>query len=219
MQELQERISYHFNDLALLELALTHPSYSRKKNNQRLEFLGDAVLALVVADLLYKIFSDEQEGELARRQAQLVCGKTLFDVAREINLGESLKLAASEVQSGGRDNASNLEDALEALIGAIYLDGGLEAAENFIKPRWQKIAKNAAAAPKDAKTALQEWAQGRGLPLPLYVVIETEGSAHAPLFTMEVRVEGYKPARAKASSKKMAQQEAAATLLERLQSE
>ncbi len=219
MEKLQQRIGYKFRDIALLNRALTHPSLSKQENYQRLEFLGDTVIALVVARIIYDLFPDEQEGELARRLAGLVRSETLADVAREIGLGDDLKVALSELQSGGRNNNSNLEDAMEALIGAIYLDGGLAAVEKFAVPIWSQLAKNMVVAPKDAKTSLQEWAQGRGLPLPSYNVLEAEGAAHAPVFTIEVTVKGYAPAQAKASSKRAAQQEAAKILLEKLQNE
>lgn len=219
MQELQKIIGYQFKNQKLLELALTHPSLAKQENNQRLEFLGDAVIGLVVARIIYDIFPKEQEGELARRQASLVRGETLAQVARDINLGEALRVATSEIQSGGRDNPSNLEDAMEALLGAIYLDGGLTAVEEFAQPRWKKLAENVRSAPKDAKTALQEWAQGSGLPLPAYVLVETIGSAHSPVFTIEVTVKGYAPVQAKAASKRAAEQVAAGILLERLNDE
>lgn len=219
MENLQQRIGYYFKNKDLLTLALTHPSLVGQKNNQRLEFLGDAVLALVVARIVYDLFPDEQEGELARRLAELVRGATLAAVARDIGLGEVLLVAASEKKGGGSDNSSNLEDAIEALIGAIYLDCGLAAVEELVVPIWSKLAKNAVAAPKDSKTALQEWAQGRKLPLPSYKVLETEGTAHAPVFTIEVTVHGYAPASAKAASKRAAQQEAAKILLEKLNNE
>lgn len=217
MQALQQRIGYQFRDPALLELALTHPSLSRQRNNQRLEFLGDAVLGAVVARLLYDLHTSEQEGELARRLAALVRGETLAQVAEELGLGKVLQMASSEVQGGGRDNRSNLEDAMEALIGALYLDGGMEAAEAFIKPRWSEMAKNISAPPKDAKTALQEWAQARGLPVPVYTIISTTGPAHAPEFTIEVVVQGYEGTQAKAASKRVAEQMAAEQLLRKLQ--
>lgn len=219
MQILEKTIGYQFKDAKLLELALTHPSLARQENNQRLEFLGDAVIGLVVARIIYDLFPNEQEGELARRLASLVRGETLAQVARDIKLGEALKVATSEIQSGGRDNSSNLEDAMEALLGAMYLDGGLVAVEEFAVPRWRKLAENTVSAPKDAKTALQEWAQGRGLPLPAYILVETIGSAHAPVFTIEVTVQGYAPAQAKAASKRAAEQMAAGILLERLNNE
>jgi len=217
MDALLTRISYHFRNSGLLTLALTHPSVARAQNNQRLEFLGDAVLGLVVARILYDLYPGEQEGELARRHAALVRGETLTDVAREIALGDALHIGASETQGGGRDNASNLEDALEALIGAIYLDGGMEAAEAFIVPRWTEMARKTEAPPKDAKTALQEWAQARGLPVPNYALVESTGPAHAPQFTIEVTVQGYPPAQAQAASKRVAEQAAAGMLLEKLQ--
>lgn len=219
MEELQQRIGYRFNNIKLLACALTHPSLARQENNQRLEFLGDAVIGLVVARILYDLFPHEQEGELARRHADLVRGETIAQVARDIALGDKLKVATSEIKAGGRDNSSNLEDAFEALIGAIYLDGGLVAVEDFAVPIWRELAKNVATAPKDAKTTLQEWAQGRGLPLPAYQLIGTTGSAHAPVFTIEVTVQGYEPVSAEASSKRAAQQEAAEKLLGRLTDE
>lgn len=212
---LETTIGYVFRQKNLLEDALSHPSLGRRANNQRLEFLGDAVLGLVVARMLYEMFQQETEGDLARRHAALVRGETLAQVAREAGLGKALKMAASEESSGGRDSASNLEDACEALIGAIYLDGGLEAAEAFILPRWKPLAQATPAPPKDAKTALQEWAQARGLPVPTYTVVETIGPAHAPIFTIEVSVDG-KRASASANSKKQAEQLAAGMLMEEL---
>lgn len=214
MNALQKRIGYTFRDPALLTLALTHPSLAAGSNNQRLEFLGDAILGAVVARILYDMFPTEQEGELARRHAALVRGETLTQIARELGIGEVLRIGTSETQGGGRDNASNLEDAMEALIGALYLDGGMEAAETFIAPRWRALAEQVKAPPKDAKTALQEWSQGRGLPVPTYTMIETTGPAHAPEFTIEVTLPGYAPARAKAASKRAAEQAAAAILLD-----
>ena len=214
MQKLQQKINYNFINIKLLERALTHPSLAKQANNQRLEFLGDAVIGLVVAHIIYDLFPDEQEGDLARRQAGLVRSETLAKVARDIGLGEILNVALCEIQSNGRSNDSNLEDAMEALIGAIYLDGGLESAKAFIYPRWSILAKNEIIPPKDAKTALQEFAQGRGLPLPCYKLLDTKGSAHAPIFTIEVTVQGFEPATAKASSKRTAEQQAAKNLLD-----
>ena len=216
MHTLEQRIGYRFKNPALLELALTHPSLAKTQSNQRLEFLGDAVLGLVVARLLYDIFPGEQEGELARRQAALVRGETLATAARELGLGDVLKLTASEAALGGRETVSNLEDAFEALLGALYLDGGLEAAEAFLLPRWRELAHTMKAAPKDAKTALQEWAQARGLAVPAYRLCDTSGPAHAPEFTVEVTLAGHAPAQAKAATKRQAEQLAAKLLLEQL---
>lgn len=209
-------LGHRFKDSSLLELALTHPSISKAQNNQRLEFLGDAVLGAVVAKLLYEMYPAEPEGELARRHAALVRGETLTQVARDIGLGEELKIAASEAKSGGRDNPSNLEDALESIIGALYIDGGMAAAENFILPRWKEMAQKVLAPPKDAKTALQEWSQARGLPVPTYTLKQSTGPAHAPMFTIEVTVQGYPPAEAEAASKRAAEQLAAEILLKAL---
>ncbi len=211
-----EKTGYQFSDPRLLELALTHPSVNKNGNNQRLEFLGDAVLGMVIARMLYDLFPTEPEGELARRHAALVRGETLSQVARNLGLGADLAIAASEAKGGGRENASNLEDALEALIGAMYLDGGLAAAEPFILTHWRTLAEQTIAPPKDAKTSLQEWAQARGLPVPVYTLIQSTGPAHAPLFVMEVAVQGFEPARAEAASKRVAEQMAADTLLKAL---
>lgn len=216
MTPLEQRIGYEFKDPELLKLALTHPSIAKLQSNQRLEFLGDAILGAIVARLVYDLFPTEQEGEIARRHAALVRGETLTQAAREIGLGEALNVAGTEVMAGGRDNASNLEDALEALIGAIYLDGGFVAVEAFIYPRWSDLAKQVSAPPKDAKTSLQEWAQARGLPVPEYQLLTTTGPAHAPEFTMQVTVRGYMPAEATAASKRIAEQQAAGELLEML---
>jgi ribonuclease-3 len=212
-------LGYSFRDSSLLEEALTHPSLGKKRNNQRLEFLGDAVLGMLVSRLLFDLYPTETEGELARRHAALVCGPTLAQAAREAGLGEHLHLAASKENAGGRDNPTNLEDACEALIGALYIDGGIAAAEAFVMPRWEKLARSIKAPPKDAKTSLQEWAQARGLPVPSYIVLESEGPAHAPVFTVEARVQGHPPACASAPNKRAAEQTAAAELLGNLTSQ
>lgn len=210
---LEEHIGYRFRKAELLQEALTHPSLAREINNQRLEFLGDSVLAAVVARLIYDMFPREAEGELARRHAALVRGETLARVAREAGLGEALLMAESESLAGGRLNPTNLEDACEALIGALFLDGGYAAAEAFILPRWRPIARESKIPPKDAKTALQEWAQARGLPVPAYAVTAMEGPSHAPIFTVEARLPGHDPATATAPTKKQAEQAAAGELL------
>lgn len=210
-----------FRESTLMKQALTHPSCAQTRNdlpynNQRLEFLGDAVLGMVVTQMLYEMYPHEQEGELARRLSALVCGERLVEVARSINLGDALILSASEEDHDGRNNPSNLEDACEALIGALYLDGGFEAAQQFIYQHWHDLAQSVTHAPKDAKTALQEWAQARSLPLPDYVVIDETGPAHAPMFTIEVRVKNNGQAQATAASKKLAERMAAEALLGKL---
>lgn len=216
MQALQERIGYRFRKEELLALALTHPSVNGKSNNQRLEFLGDSALGAAVAHLLYTMYPDEQEGQLARRHAALVRGETLAQVARGLGLGALLTFGLSEIQGEGHEKDSNLEDALEALIGAIYLDGGMDAVQQFINTHWSPLARKVASAPKDAKTSLQEWAQARGLPVPTYRVLDASGPAHAPMFTIEVSVEGQEPRQARGNSKRVAEQDAANQLLEAL---
>jgi len=216
-EKLQQRIAYRFRNEELLKLALTHPSVANAKSNQRLEFLGDAILGAVVAKIVYELYPEEKEGELARRHAALVCGKTLTQVARDMELGELLHIGTSETQSQGRQNASNLEDALEALIGAIYLDGGITAVDNFITPRWTELSRKTETPPKDAKTSLQEWAQARGLPVPVYNLVDSSGPAHAPEFVIEVTIPGQGSKQGKALSKRVAEQAAAGALLEALQ--
>lgn len=209
---------HRFNDPGLLKEALTHPSATRRgkhapRNNQRLEFLGDRVLGLVVAHLLIARFPHEDEGPLSRRHAALVRRETLAEIAAEFGLGKALTFARSEEGGRGRTNPSILADALEALIGALYLDAGLEVAERFIRTRWEAHVSDMGQPPRDAKTALQEWAQARGHKLPAYRLTSTEGPAHAPLFEVEVTLADYPPVTASASSKRQAEQAAAEALL------
>jgi len=213
MDAVMQKLGCDFRDPALLSLALTHPSTGKSVSNQRLEFLGDAVLGLVIAEMLYHMHPGEKEGELARRHAALVRGETLTEIATNLHLGEMLTLSAGEAGSGGRSAASNLEDVLEALIGALYLDGGLESAKQFIERHWHERALTLGTPPKDAKTALQEWAQARGLPIPTYTVLTQTGPAHAPQFTIEANVNGHAPEQATAPSKRVAEQLAAGKLL------
>lgn len=215
-----ERMGYDFADQAWLTEALTHPSAVTKpheKTYQRLEFLGDRVLALVVAQMLIERFPDESEGHLARRLNELVRYETCADVAREIGLGSSLILGAGEARSGGEDKPAILGDACEAVIGAIYRDAGFDAARNFVQRLWSQRLENTANPPRDAKTALQEWAQGRGLPTPHYQVIERSGADHAPAFIISVAVAGKGEAEGRGGSKRAAEREAAEALLARLE--
>lgn len=218
---LEERLGYRFRDVTILELALTHPSLTRQVegvalNNQRLEFLGDAVLGACIGDMLYRHFPAEPEGALSRRYSALVSGRTLTEIAQELGLHQAMRLSLSEEESGGRAVASNLEDACEALLGALYLDGGFDAAYAFVERHFHARLSQTPEAPKDAKTALQEWAQGNGLPLPEYRVVGQAGPAHAPHFTIEVAVRGLEPGRGEAASKKKAEQLAAEQLLARM---
>lgn len=212
---LEEILSHEFRNKDLLQMALTHRSLDGVTSNQRLEFLGDRVIGLVVAHMLFETFPAEQEGELARRHAGLVSKDALAEVARAIGLGEHLRMSESEDIAGGRENISHLEDACEALIGALYLDGGIQAAETFIEKHWKPLLLSVKEPPKDSKTALQEWAQARGMPLPEYIEVRRSGPDHAPEFEIEVRL-GEKSATGAAGAKRAAEQLAAANLLSRL---
>lgn len=219
---LTDRLGHTFRDPALLRCALTHASATRGAGRtpvsfERLEFLGDRVLGLIIARLLFQHFPQEPEGDLARRLAALVRKETLADVAGELSLGRFIDFGPGEQDGGGAEVPSVLADACEAVIGALYLDGGLTAAERFVVPYWTPYLEAEHTPPQDAKTALQEWAQGRALPLPTYHEVAREGPSHEPLFTVEVRVEGQSPVTAQGRSKRTAEQAAAESLLARLE--
>lgn len=218
LSALEPVIGHAFTRPSLLEEAMTHPSAATpaRSDNQRLEFLGDRVLGLVIADALLAAFPDEAEGTLAPRFNALVRREALAEVAGELGLGQYLRLGRSENVSGGRRKKAILADAMEAVIAAIYLDGGMEAARAFILGRWQGRIEAPAEAPQDAKTRLQEWAQARGLPPPAYAVIGREGPDHAPRFTIEAALATGERAEAEATSKKLAEQAAAAALIARV---
>src|SRR3954470_1938329 len=223
-------LGHNFSQPALLAEALTHPSASpvgqkgrqrarraaAPRNYERLEFLGDRVLGLVVADVLWHRFEGEPEGPLTRRYAQLVRRETLAVVAIEIGLDRMIQLSPAEAASGAARSPTILADVLEAVIAAIYLDGGFDAAFAFVERWWGMRLADMEQPPRDPKTLLQEWAQGRGLPLPEYRLLGTSGPAHALQFTIAVRVAGHEEASATASSKRAAETTAAAALLERL---
>ena len=230
-EELPHIIGYEFANRELLDEALTHPSalapeprrgrrrVPAKRGYERLEFLGDRVLGLVVADCLWRRFEGEPEGDLARRHTHLVRREALVRVAERIGLGGCLFLSQSEAAVGGAGNPGILADACEALIAAIYLDGGFDAASAFVRRFWDPLMEEMDEPPRDPKTALQEWAQGRGLALPAYELVATSGPDHAPLFTVTASVVGGDPATASGSSKRIAEARAAAMLLERLTAE
>lgn len=213
-------IGHIFSRPALLLSALIHPSAlgggAEESSYERMEFLGDRVLSLVVAEMLLERFPKEAEGEIARRHAQLVKRDTLARIAREIDLGRQIVMAKGEEDAGGRENPSLLADACESLIGALYLDGGLATAAQFVRARWNAPLAEAKAPPKDAKTALQEWAQGRGLALPFYRTLSVSGPSHAPDFMVEVSVDGFPSENSRGGSKRAAEQTAAELLLTRL---
>ncbi|QGR02876.1 ribonuclease III [Ehrlichia ruminantium] len=218
---ISEIIGYSFKNTQLLNEALTHPSVSSSKdsmnfNYERLEFLGDAVLNLVISEMLFNIFPKDTEGNLAKKKTALVCGTKLVEVAQSINLGTFIIMSDGERTCGGANNSSNLENALEALIGAIYLDGGLKAAKNFIFLFWKNSAKHMKVPPQDAKTILQEWAQSKGLLAPSYHIVNKSGPDHNPIFTVEVRMHSYETLQATGNNKKIAEQKAASLMLEKI---
>lgn len=213
-------------DRSLIALALTHPSAGSgrgpngKRNNQRLEFLGDRVLGLVVADMLYRRFPDEDEGALAKRFADLVKAHALAMVAKRLKLGDYMILGAGEAVNRGASNPSSLADACEALIGALFIDSGLEQAAKFVETQWAPLMERQHRPPRDAKTALQEWAQGRGFGLPTYRVVSRQGPDHAPRFEVAVSLaEREESASATGESKRTAERAAAQALLRKLETD
>lgn len=217
MKDFLQKISYQFKNESLLEEALTHPSFSKKTNGnnyQRLEFLGDAILGLIMAEILIKKYPDANEGELSKRQAHLVSGEVLYQIALKINISDVIKFSEGEKAIGGAANKRNLENAVEALIGAIYLDSNLENAKKFILNNWQKIIDENVDAPQDPVSHLQEIVQGKSKKLPIYTITQIGGNSHQPIFEAIVRFddEEYK---AQGSSKKEAQRNVAIVALEK----
>jgi len=217
--DLEGRIGYRFTDPAMLESALTHISAlkggNRTNSYQRLEFLGDHVLGLVISDMLYRAFTRADEGELSRRLADLVRKETCADIARAIDLGAAIRVGSSEANAGARSRPAILADVCEALIGAVYLDGGYKAAEGLVERLWEVRLKATAQPLRDPKTVLQEWAQARGLPTPVYREVARSGPDHNPEFRVAVQLPSFGPAEGVARSKRAAEQAAAATMLAR----
>ena len=216
--ELEGRIGHVFQDRELLERALTHASVGdgalKVRHYERLEFLGDRVLNLLAAERLMALNSEAREGEMSRLMASLVNYHACARVARRIGLPNALRMAPSASKIGARDKDTVLGDACEALIGAIYVDDGLDAARTFFLEFWaEEFERLDAPQVKDPKTQLQEWAQGRGLPLPLYKVVGREGPDHAPSFTVSVSVGDYEPELAEGRSRQEAEKAAALVML------
>jgi ribonuclease-3 len=215
---LEERIGYSFADKALLERALTHISAlaggaTRVNSYQRLEFLGDHVLGLVISDMLYRAFPKANEGELSRRLADLVRKETCADVARAMDVGPALKLGNSESHAGGRLRNTILGDVCEALVGAVFIDGGYPAADELVARFWKERMLKPPRPLRDPKTMLQEWAQGRGLPAPAYKEVARTGPHHDPKFRVAVMLPDRPDAEGLGSSKRAAEQAAAAAML------
>lgn len=215
-KNLEQTIGHSFADQNLLAEALTHSSTGKAKNYERLEFLGDRVLGLVIAQNLYKRFPAETEGDLARRLAALVQGSLLAEVAEEINIGDYIRFSEAEKAAGGKDNDNILSDVFEALLGALYLDGGFEKCQILIEKHWAGRFDKMTQPPTHPKTNVQEWAQKKGLPLPQYEIAEQSGPDHAPVFVVKLTVKGYKSVSAQGRSRQAAEKDAAQKFMENL---
>lgn len=222
LDALQEKIGYSFADFSLLDSALTHPSAPGQARGrtragagyERLEFLGDRALGLVVAEMLLERFADEDEGALSKRLVALVRKEALIVVAKEIDLAAALDLARGGGRAYERQRETAAADGVEALIGAMFLDGGYDAARAFVRRWWTPLLDSYSAPPKDPKTTLQEWAQSRGFALPRYRLMETAGPDHQPTFIVAVEVEGAPMQTASGRSKRAAEQAAASQMLQ-----
>lgn len=216
MRSLQDALQYQFREASLLRLALTHPSTKEEDDNQRLEFLGDAVLEFAISDLLYRKYPDRREGELTARRAALVCEETLCHLARTLCLGQALRMGHGEESTAGREKPSILADALEAVIAAVYLDGGMPAAQGLIERLFAEEERLSALRGHDDKGLLQAYTQAHDLGLPEYRIVEESGPAHERRFMTETLVGGRVVARGEGLSKKTAEQAAARTALDAL---
>ncbi|PZO87496.1 MAG: ribonuclease III [Micavibrio aeruginosavorus] len=212
--ELEQRIGYRFRDASYAQQALTHSSKSGSANNERLEFLGDRVLNLVIAHALFTQYPNENEGSLAKRHASLVQGRLLAAVGREVNLGDHIILSEGERHAGGAKNENIVADAMEAMLGAVFLDGGLESAQGLILRLWDAHILKPAESHQDSKTELQEWVQARALPLPEYEIVGRSGPDHAPIFAVEIRVRGFDPIVCEGASRRVAEKAAAEKMLQ-----
>ncbi|MGA0425908.1 MAG: ribonuclease III [Alphaproteobacteria bacterium] len=218
--KLQGKIQYKFQNEALLESALIHPSTPGSRTAdlaaggfERLEFLGDRVLGLAIASLLLDIFPNAPEGELSKRHTALVRKEALVRIGKKINLSSVIQLAIGDGNAFARQKETAIADGVEALIGAIFLDGGYNPASKFVRECWKEMLDTVDLVTKDPKTTLQEWAQAHSLELPKYSIVNTEGSAHQPTFFVEVYIEGYPTLAGRGRSKRLAEQAAAEKML------
>ncbi|MCB1557295.1 MAG: ribonuclease III [Alphaproteobacteria bacterium] len=212
----QDRLGYHFKDTDFLINALTHASSGEDRNYERLEFLGDRVLGLVIAEILYRCFPYENEGALARRHSALACTQTLAKIATDLEVIELIRSTLTDKSTGNNKQENILADCMEAIIGAIFLDNGYVPCQEVISSLWGDKIYTLMQPPVDSKTALQEWAQARKLPIPKYEILNREGPDHAPVFTIQVTLEGFDPEVATGNSKRNAEKIAAQLLLDRL---
>lgn len=224
LRPLETAIGYRFFGRRHAVAALTHSSMRvspegrrvASESYERLEFLGDRVLGLVISEMLLFRFPLEREGDLAKRHTELVRRETLAEVAVSLKLGPMIRMSRGEKDGGGQQKESLLADVVEALIAAMYLDGGMSPVRTFIEKNWSPFLEAAKRPPRDPKTTLQEWAQARSLPLPVYEIVSQSGPSHEPQFEISVTVEGQKPVVATAGNKRAAEREAASVLLERV---
>ncbi len=218
---LERRLGYRFNAPELLKRALTHASAVAggrglpMNTYERLEFLGDRVLGLVVAEMLMEAFPDASEGDIAARFSHLVRNQACADTAVALDLGSAILLGGGEVQSGGREKSTILGDVCEAVIGAIYLDGGLGSAARFVRDNWRDRMLSRRTPTRDAKTALQEWSQSKGFGIPSYTIVDKTGPDHEPRFEVEVHIDNVAPGRGAGGARREAEQAAAAAVLVR----
>lgn len=214
---LQTRIGHQFRDAAVLRQALTHASALARAaaSYERLEFVGDRVLGLAIASMLYKTYPDAPEGELAHRYNALVRRETCAQIAIELGIDAALTVSPQEAQSGGRRKTAILADACEAVLAAVFLDGGFEASAALIEREWSPLMRQSRLPGRDPKTLLQEWLQARGFEPPAYVEVERSGPDHAPVFTIRVSGDGIEPAEGSGKSKRDAEQTAARVVLVR----
>lgn len=222
LQQVYSKLQYQFKNPDLLIEAMSHPSLHQHRDHktiaiyERLEFLGDGVLGMVMSDLLFHEYNDDDEGDLAKKRAYLVSSDTLAALAADLDIAPHIIMAESEEKNGGRNNQSILEDIMEAIIAAIFLDSDYSTAKGWIKKWWEKKLHTKTPIAYDTKTMLQEWSQGIDLPIPSYEVIDRIGSAHEPSFVVEVSVPGYPKFTAEASAIKKAEKQAALEMLRHL---
>lgn len=214
--KLEEEIDHKFQNQIFITKALTHSSTGAGQNYERLEFLGDRVLGLVVAELLFKTFPKEPEGDLAKRLAALVQGEFLAEIAAEINIGVYIMFSDAERISGGAENENILADVMEAVIGALYLDAGFKKCQVLIERLWKSHLHEMHEPPQHPKTILQEWAQSKSLPLPEYGIVGQSGPDHAPVFDVKLSVDGYGEVVAQGKSRQAAEKEAAEMFVQKI---
>ena len=219
--ELEIKLNYLFKNKKLLEEALTHPSMSYNKklkhfNYEKLEFLGDSILSMIINEYLFKTHIQETEGELSKRKAFLVSKDTLYKIAKDINIGKFIIMTGGEEQCGGRENINNLENVLEAIIGAMYLDGGFEIVKSFILSNWIEFDKEKIKAPKDPKTELQEIVQKKFKVLPEYRLVKTEINENKEIFYVSLLIPKYEPIELSGCNVKQIEKELARLMLEKI---